>query len=141
MDEYEVGAKLIKSHKLDFTKALLCNFVQRIALFSVTYIVFIAFLRGSMGVNMEYHSYWELMGIQVLIALAVDSLPLPGGVGISEFLYLELFGFVYMGDEMIASAMLLTRAVSFYIPVIVCALISILEHILVMRHDIKKQNS
>ncbi len=141
MDEYEVGAKLIKSHKLDFTKALLCNFVQRIALFSVTYIVFIAFLRGSMGVNMEYHSYWELMGIQVLIALAVDSLPLPGGVGISEFLYLELFGFVYMGEEMIASAMLLTRAVSFYIPVIVCALISILEHILVMRHDIKKQNS
>ncbi len=141
MDEYEVGARLIKSHKLEFAKALFCNFLQRIALFSVTYIVFIAFLRGTMGVDMEYHSYWELMGIQVLIALAVDSLPLPGGVGISEYLYLLLFGFVYYGDDMIASAMLLTRAVSFYIPVIVCAVISVLEHILVMKNDIKKRNT
>ncbi len=140
MDEYEVGAKLIKSHKLDFTKALLCNFIQRIALFSVTFIIFYAFRRGAMGDSIDYHSYWELMGIQVLIALAVDSLPLPGGVGISEYLYLLLFGFVYSGEEMIASAMLLTRAVSFYIPVIVCALISILEHVLVIRNDIKKQN-
>ncbi len=140
MDEYEVGARLIKSHKLDFAKALLCNFIQRIAIFSVTYIIFIAFLRGTMGVDMEYHSYWELMGIQVLIALAVDSLPLPGGVGISEYLYLLLFGFVYNGEEMIASAMLLTRAVSFYIPVIVCALLSVLEHVLVIKNDIKKQN-
>lgn len=137
MDEYEVGAKLIKSHKMDFTKALLCNFVQRIALFSVTFIIFIAYFKAF---NLHYHSYWELMGIQVLIALAVDSLPLPGGVGISEYLYLLLFGTIYADPEMIASAMLLTRAVSFYIPVIVCALISILEHILVMRKDIKKQN-
>lgn len=139
MDEYEVGAKLIKSHKWEFCKALFCNFIQRIALFSVTFIIFMAFYKSEFF-DLEYHSFFELMSIQVLIALAVDSLPLPGGVGISEFLYLELFGVVYTTENVMASAMLLTRAVSFYIPVIVCAIISIVEHILVMRHDIKKQN-
>ena len=137
MDEYEVGAKLIKAHKWQFAKALLCNFVQRLAIFSVTFIVFMAFVDAF---DIPYHSYLELMAIQVLIALAVDSLPLPGGVGISEYLYLLLFGAVYSTEELMASAMLLTRAVSFYIPVIVCAIISIIEHILVIKHDIKKQN-
>ena len=58
-------------------------------------------------------------------------------MGISEILYVSIFGIVYGGiagvesGVLVASAMLLTRAVAFYLPLIVTAIISIKRHIMV----------
>ncbi|MDE7264311.1 MAG: flippase-like domain-containing protein [Anaeroplasmataceae bacterium] len=132
MDEYEAGANLIFKHKFHFAKAFLYNLIQRVAFFSMSYFVYLAFKSSFLIAEM---SFIELFAIQVTIALCVDSLPLPGGVGISEYLYVLLFGLIYcMGDiDLVGSAMLLTRAVSFYVPLIVTFILVAIKHILGMK--------
>lgn len=139
MEEYEYSGKLVLSHKKEFIIALVYNFIQRIALFSVSYLVFLAFYKGSAGGSLEYRTYFELVAVQVAIALCVDSLPLPGGVGISEYLYLFLFGFVYANvtSDFVASAMLVTRGVSFYFPLIISFIVWLIKHIMVIIRDSK----
>ncbi len=133
MDEYEEGANLIKQNPKQFTIALIDNFVQRIALFSVGYFVYISFFK--MYPEIKGFNYLELLSIQVLVSLCVDSLPLPGGVGISEVLYLLLLGSIYQqnGVDILASAMILTRVVSFYIPLIITGIIVVCKQIMVIR--------
>ena len=132
MDNYEAGAKLIFQHKFHFFKAFMYNVIQRVAFFSISYFVYLAF-KGSFEIaNL---TYIDLFAIQVIIALCVDSLPLPGGVGISEYLYVLLYGLVYCVGEVniVGSAMLLTRAVNFYIPLILTFSLFVFKHIRMIR--------
>ena len=142
MDDYEQGAKLLATHKSKVGLALLFNYIQRTALFSIAYLVYLAFQKNYpelIGFN-----YFDLLAIQTIIALSVDSLPLPGGMGISEILYVSIFGIVYSGiagvesGVLVASAMLLTRAVAFYLPLVITAIISIKRHIMVFIKDKKE---
>ena len=136
MDEYEQGAKYILQNKHRLFIALIYNFIQRIALFSCAYFVYLAFQKAFP--QLSGFGYFDLFAIQTIIALSVDSLPLPGGMGISEILYVTMFEIVYGGivlfDEgtLVASAMLLTRAVSFYLPLIITAIITIKRHIVIL---------
>lgn len=132
MNNYEQGARLIFKHKRYFIRALLYNLIQRVAFFSISFFVYLAF-KGQSAVAEA--TFWELFSIQVLIALCVDSLPLPGGVGISEYLYVILLGGIYIVGEsnIIGSAMLLTRAINFYIPLIITFIIFVIKHILVIK--------
>ena len=133
MDEYEEGAKLIKQNPKQFAIALFDNFVQRIALFSVGFFVYISFFKAYPQI--KGFNYFELLAIQVLVSLCVDSLPLPGGVGISEVLYLLLLGSIYQqnGVDILGSAMILTRVVSFYVPLIITGIMVVLKQIMVIR--------
>ena len=130
MDNYEKGAMLIRTNKKEFILALLYNFIQRIAFFSISYFVYLAFKYKF--TELSGFGFIELFSIQVIIALCVDSLPLPGGVGISEYLYILVFGIVYaVGDSsFVASTMLLTRAVNFYVPLIVTGMLVVIKQII-----------
>lgn len=132
MEKYEQGAHLIFKHKFHFAKAFLYNLLQRISFFSISYFVYLAFRDRFLIADL---SYINLFAIQVLVALCVDSLPLPGGVGISEYLYVLLFGLVYCVGEVnvIGSAMLLTRAVNFYLPLIFTFVLLLIKHIKIIR--------
>lgn len=134
MDDFERGGRLMKNHKSLIALALLSNFLQRIALFSVGFFVYLAFIPVLKENNPDFVmvGFIELFAIQVIIAISVDSLPLPGGVGISEWLYIFLFEFIYGTEVVIASAMMVTRAISFYIPLIVTSVIFIIKHISVI---------
>lgn len=132
MDTYEAGAKLIFKHKFHFLKALVYNLIQRVSFFSISYFVYLAFKKNFLIADL---GYIDLFAIQVLIALSVDSLPLPGGVGISEYLYVILFGLVYCVGEVniVGSAMLLTRVVNFYIPLLFTFALVIFKHIYMLK--------
>ena len=137
MDEYQEGARLIKGKKIRVFKTFIYNFIQRTALFSIAYFVYRAFCKSIP--ELSGFNYFDLFAIQTLIALSVDSLPLPGGMGISEILYVGIFEIVYglYDGALIGSAMLLTRIVSFYIPLMITAIISIKRHIQVIVKDRK----
>lgn len=137
MEDYGRGGELIRKHKGHMALALGANFIQRIAMFAMSYCVYLAFL-PILPADLAGFSFINLFAIQVIIALSVDSLPLPGGVGISEWLYLFLFEFIYGTEMMVASAMMVTRAVSFYVPLIVTMLIFIGKHISVILKSRKK---
>lgn len=127
MEEYEKAGKLLLQHKKQFFLAFFSNLLQRISLFSIGYIVYLSFIPVSPEI--VGHSYLQLLAIQVIVSLCVDSLPLPGGVGITEFLYIGLFAVIYQTDNLVASAMLLTRAVTFYIPLVITLIIVIIKQI------------
>ncbi len=134
MDEYEEGANFLKKKPLSSILAGLINLIQRVAMFSIAFFVFLAFQKNF---DLGHHSYIELFSIQVIIALCVDSLPLPGGVGISELLYISLYEIIYAA-EMIAPAMLLTRGICFYFPLLLTACISLANHFYIIVKNKKR---
>lgn len=127
MDDYERAANLIKKNKFKFFLAFLANLVQRVAFFLVAYFVYLAFCEPYPEI--KGFGLLNLMAIQVIIAISVDSLPFPGGVGISEFLFIYLYQFIYQTETLVGSAVMVTRALNFYIPVLVTMLIFIYKHV------------
>ena len=80
MDMYNDTAAYIRQHPMLMLNVFLITFGQRIALFTVTYFVYRAFsLTGTPMIT--------LITLQAVIAVSVDMLPLPGGMGISETLF------------------------------------------------------
>lgn len=106
-EDYGDSAEYIKNNPMVNIKVFFFSFIQRMAMFSVAYFVYKSFgLSGS--------SFFDLLAIQVAVAMAVDSLPLPGGVGASEAFLAGLYSSIYGAHGMVATATLLTRGISYY---------------------------
>ena len=121
LNQYNESSEFIKSHKSEFIKSILRVLVQVIFFHSITYFTYRAF-----GLNS--HSYIELFTTQAVLFIAVSSLPLPGAVGVSETLFLKIFGGIF-GKKILNSAMLINRFVSFYFYVIVSSIVVIINGI------------
>ena len=75
-------------------------------MFAVTWFVYKAFgLSGS--------SAFVIIILQGTISVAVDMLPLPGGMGISEQLFLRIFLPIF-GSKLLLPGMLLSRGLGYY---------------------------
>lgn len=107
LDNYREGANYAKTHLRVIIRMLIYTVVQRIMLFSVGYLV--ALSLGAAGTD-----YFLFTSMQIVIATAVDSMPFPGGVGLSETLLKRLYLTVYSA-ELMMPALLLTRGISFYL--------------------------
>ncbi len=119
--DYACSAEYIKSNPAVNVKVFFVCLVQRLALFSIAYFIYRSF--GSEG-----SSFFDLLAIQVAVAMAVDSLPLPGGVGAAEAFTLELFTTIY-GVGKVATATLLTRGISYYFCLLVSGAFFVANHI------------
>ena len=76
MDTYRNTAAYLKNNPLVIVKVIGITFIQRMALFAVTWFVYQAFgLHGT--------GFWDILFLQAVISVSVDMLPLPGGMGIS----------------------------------------------------------
>ena len=115
LKQYDKSSKFIKSHKIEFIKSILRVIVQTIFFHSIPFFTYKAF--GLSGYN-----YLELLTIQSVFFISVSSLPLPGAVGVSETLFLKIFGKVF-GKKILNGAMLINRFVSFYFYVIVSSIV------------------
>ena len=59
-------------------------------------------------------------------------LPLPGAVGAAEPVFLVLYADIY-SKSMLGSAMIFTRFFSYYLCFVLCGVVSIVNHIILMR--------
>lgn len=107
IENYREGAQYAKTHLRVIIRMFLYTLIQRIMLFSVGYVVAVAL--GAKDMN-----YFVFMSIQAVIATSVDSMPFPGGVGLSETFMKRLYGAVYSA-ELMMPALLLTRGISYYL--------------------------
>lgn len=121
LKEYQDSAKYIKEHFSVSVKVFLITLVQRLAMFSTAFVVYKAF--GLTG-----YSYIELVVIQIAVAIAIDSLPLPGGIGASEAMMLLIYKKVF-GIETALPAMLVTRGISYYFPLIFSSIVVLINHL------------
>lgn len=107
MEHYAAAAAYLKRHGMVLVRVAAITFLQRIALFLTTYFVYRAF-------GLSEKTWFEIMILQASISIAVDMLPLPGGMGISEHLFLSIFGVIFYGDYLIPG-MILSRGLAYYV--------------------------
>ena len=111
LDQYAEGANYMRIHKKEFFVAILRVFIQFCFYFSVPYCIYRAF-------GLEGMSFLEVFALQAILFMATSALPLPGAIGASESVFLNLFGLAF-GAELLSSAMLLNRGITFYLFVII----------------------
>lgn len=120
MQVYRETAAYLKEHKMVIVSVILITFIQRLALFAVTWTVYRAF-------RLEGTPVWDVILLQAVISVSVDMLPLPGGMGISESLFLKIFTTVFASVTL--PAMVLSRGLGYYSQLLISALFTIVAQL------------
>ena len=123
--KYGETAVYFKNHYHVVIHVLLITFAQRFALFLSTYFVYKAF-------GLEGFSALTIVILQAVISISVDMLPLPGGMGITEKLFLTIFAPVF-GTTLLLPGMVLCRGLSYYTQLFMCAILTVLAHFTIGR--------
>lgn len=124
MELYKSASVFLKNNKLAILNTTIISFVQRFFLFFMTYITYRSF-----GLHTENAITITLL--QSVISISVDMLPLPGGMGISERLYLLIFIPIFGTAAVATASLLMSRGFSYYILIIVSGIISLITHLTV----------
>ena len=74
------------------------------------------------------------MILQGTIAVAVDMLPLPGGMGISEQLLLRIFLPIF-GSQLLLPGMILSRGLGYYTELFISAIFTIVANFTIGRRE------
>ena len=128
-NEYQKSAIYIKKNKFVIVKMCLTTFVQILSIHSIPFFVYLAM--GQQG-----HGYLTVISLQAILHITVAALPLPGAVGASESAFMVLYRMLY-STELIGSALLLSRGISFYLLLIFCGMLLLVHYIM----SIKKEKS
>ena len=116
LDQYRGTADFYRGHKLLIFRVFLITVAQRFTLFLVTWFTYRSF-------GLSSHTLPLIVSLQAMISVAADMLPLPGGMGISEGLFLGLFETIF-GEDLVIPGMMISRGISYYTQLILCALIT-----------------
>lgn len=120
LKKYQDSSNFIKENKLTIFKIILTTYIQFIAFYSVSYWVYRSF--GLKGYN-----FIQIVTIQSVLYATVSGIPSPGAVGITEGGFLGIFTKVFP-DNLLNSAMLLNRGISFYLLVIFSGFVTFIHH-------------
>jgi len=129
LDQYTESARFIKTHKLEFCKAMLRSFIQMFFYHSIPFVIYKSCGLSELG-------FIELFTMQAILYTTVSGIPLPGSIGVSESLFLKIFGVAYV-PAMLSGAMLLYRFSSFYLFIIIFLFVVI--YCVVMTKNIRSE--
>lgn len=119
LNKYKDELKFMSKNKKIVIWNFILTFIQRLLLFSIAYVIY-----RSLGFSK--YSYFDLLAIQVSVQIAIEALPLPGGAGLSEKMFHDIFITVF-GIGLADVGMLLTRTFSFYIPLLASGIIILIK--------------
>ncbi len=143
VDKYRSSRDVIKSHPTLFFEALFFNLAQR-----VSYVLIPCFLCFGTGANIAVlkdgaatPDLLDLFCMQTFVLLGYNSIPLPGGTGAFEYMYLNVYGEFYT-NAFVLSAMMMSRALSYYLRFILSGLYTLIYHSVGLRgKKTDKQNA
>ena len=121
MDKYKESAAVFKDHKVVMFIVLLLSIVQRFVLFTATYFIYKALGLSGTG-------WFQIVLFQAVVPLCVDLLPIPGGIGLSEFIFLQIFVGIFTGDTLVP-ALVLSRGITYYVQLLICAVVAVITHL------------
>ncbi|MDE6201270.1 MAG: flippase-like domain-containing protein [Clostridiales bacterium] len=122
--KYRACRTVIKKHPMLFINALILNTAQRVSQTLIPCFVIMASpLFGEVDVT-----FLELFCMQAYVMIGYNSIPLPGGTGVYEYLYPNVFGIGFPDMTFVLSAMMVSRAISFYISMVVTGLYTLVYH-------------
>lgn len=131
MLKYHKAAAVIQEHKSMIFGMFFVTLLQRILHFSITYLIYCGLGLSTLGIV-------DVIALQCVISISVDMLPLPGGMGISEGLFLSIFQRIFTG-ELLYPAMLLSRGISYYALVVISAIMTCVSHITIKQKESKRE--
>lgn len=131
LEKYQESAVYIKEHKKLMIKTLVTTFIQVIIYYSIPYWVYLAF--GFTGYN-----FFQIVTLQAMLYATVSGIPSPGAVGVSEGAFIEIFKGVFPAT-MMNSAILLNRGASFYLFVIISAIITTITALKTKNYKVKEE--
>jgi len=117
LEQYNGAAEFYKTNPLVILHVLLITILQRCCLFAVTWLTYRAF-------HLSGENFITILVLQAMISVAVDMLPLPGGMGISENLFLTLF-LPLFGETLILPGMIVSRGISYYTQLLISGVMTI----------------
>lgn len=116
MHQYEGAAEFYRSHKCVILNVFVITLLQRVTLFAVTWLTYRAFRLSGESVGM-------IVTLQAMISVAADMMPLPGGTGVSESLFLMIFHPIF-GENFVLPAMVISRGISYYAQLLLSAAVT-----------------
>ena len=116
VEQYRSTVDFLKSHAGTIGFLLGFTFLQRCAVFGLTYFVY-------RGLGFSEVGPVTVMALQAIVYIAVDMLPLPGSQGITELMYVAVFGKIFTKSSLTVS-MCISRGLNFYMPLIISACVA-----------------
>ena len=130
MENYAEAARQMSGHTRTLLLVFLFNLLQRLSQLMVPVFMYLA-LGG------KKDNVFTLWVTQSLVTIGSNCMPIPGGMGVTDYLMLDGFGKI-MTQEASAQLELLSRSLSFYICVLICGLTMLVGYIQILRREKKK---
>ncbi len=124
VEKYSECLHALKEHPGMSFANFFCNLGQRVSHVSIAAFVCLA---ADPSLN-----FLDLFALEALVLVGYNSIPLPGGVGAFEYLYLEIYS-IYFGGAFILSAMMVSRVLSFYLRMILSGVYTMAYHVHTLR--------
>ena len=130
MERYREHSRMLMGHGKAVFTCFIFNFLQRISQLAVTLCVYIA----TTGQNI-LHAI-EVFFLHGYVILGSNCIPIPGAIGISDYLMLD--GFQNMMESTQATNLeLLSRSFSFYSCVIICGVSTLIQYCVIKKRGRK----
>ena len=107
MEEYAAYAGMIKKHRRAMGKSFFCNMLQRASVISVPFFVFLAAGGGPAKAG-------DIWAVQCYTVIGSNAVPIPGAMGVSDYIMLDGFGKVIPYQDAV-NFELLSRSLSCYV--------------------------
>lgn len=118
--EYKECIDAVWHHGGVICKTFLLNFCQRLSLLGVTLCVYLA--QGGSPADLI-----QVAVIQSFAVLGSNSIPIPGAVGVADYLFINGFQ-TLLGSEAVLNMELLSRGISFYVCLLLCGLTVLINY-------------
>ncbi len=127
VDLYKNCLYEIKNHPGMSFINVFCNLGQRVCHVLIPCFVLLA--------AAPHTDFLGLFTCSAFVIIGYNSIPLPGGVGVYEYLYPSIYCAVGLGggDAFILSALMVSRFISYYLSMIVCGIYTLIYHVQIMR--------
>ena len=119
--DYRNCSEMIGGRKSVIIKAFIWNFLQRASQIAVPMVLYLSLggLKGSAAL---------VFAKQCMITVGYNFIPIPGAMGISDYLMIDGFTNL-MGSELALNTVLLSRGLTFYICVLISGIITLIGHL------------
>lgn len=121
ISSYSGTAAFFRENPRIIVHVFFITLLQRMCLFTVVWFTYRAFgLRGE--------SPFVIIMLYAMISVAVDMLPVPGGMGISETLFLSIYEPIF-GEALVLPGMMICRGIGYYTQLVISAVMTGFAHL------------
>lgn len=122
LEEYHDCAIYIKNNKKLLIKIALTTLIEMIIYHSIPYWVYLSF-------GFSTYNLFDFISMGAILYTTVACLPFPGAMGVSEGSFMIMFK-MFFPMEVLGSAMVISRGISYYLFIVITGLIILLSMIL-----------